>query len=373
MKVSAKQLSSVIAKLYDAALRPELWNDFLRDVAELTHGDSAAVVIQDYRDQLHNVYQQANIPSEALEQYQEHFGKIDVWSARGEYIKNTTWLGTSEMLCPFNELEGTEYFNDFLRRHDMSHALFSFIERTPTRVMNLSVYRGSKAGEFPEWGVELMALLQPHLKRALVLNTHLTKIEHRSQSLALAADASFQKILFLSSTGKITFANKGALALLSREDGLKIQSDRLRSGSLHDDARLQKLIREAADTANGLRLAPGGCISISRNGGPDIQVLITPLPQRMIPAEGAAMVIFVVDPADRIPTRHELLQTAFGLTMAEARVACIIASGLSLEQIATELAITRNTLKTQLANLYLKIGVSKQHQLTRVILQFPQS
>src|SRR6185437_4885241 len=131
-----------------------------------------------------------------------------------------------------------------------------------------------------------------------------------------------------------------------------------------DNARLEKLIRETAATSNGLGLAPGGCLSVSRKAGPDLQVLITPLPLRINAAGGAAVVVFVIDPADRIPTRKELLQSAFGLTTAEARVACMIASGLSIQEIATELSVTRNTLKTQLANVYFKMGVTKQHQLT---------
>jgi len=372
MKVSAKQLSSVIAKLYDAALRPELWGDFLRDIAELAHGDSAAVVIQDYRDQSHNVYQQAFVPAKALEDYHRYYGTIDAWSARGEAITDTTWVGTSEMLCPSTELEKTEYYNDFLLKHGISHALFSFIERTSTRVMNLSVYRGSRAGEFPEWGVEMMALLQPHLKRALVLNAHLINAEHRSQSLAFVADASSQKILFLSATGKVIFANRGALSLLKRGDGLTIQSDRLRSDNQSDNARLEKVIRETAATSNGLGLAPGDCVSISRRAGSDLQILITPLPLRMNAAGGAAMVVFIIDPADRILTRNELLQSAFGLTAAEARLACMIAGGQSMEEIADELSVTRNTLKTQLRNVYSKMEINKQHQLTSLVMQLPQ-
>lgn len=217
-----------------------------------------------------------------------------------------------------------------------------------------------------------MSLLQPHLKRALSLRSHLTFIEHQSRSFAFTADKSSQKILFLSSDGKIMFANKGALAILDRNDGLTIQGNRLRANNQRENARLDKLIREAAATAHGYKFGAGGCVSISRKAGPDIQLLITPLPMRISVAEGAAVVLFVIDPLNHVASRNELLQSAFGLTAAEARLACMLSSGLSIEDIAHELTVTRNTLKTQMRNLYSKMGVSKQHQLTSLVLQFPQ-
>lgn len=43
-----------------------------------------------------------------------------------------------------------------------------------------------------------------------------------------------------------------------------------------------------------------------------------------------------------------------------------------MEEITHELSVTRNTLKTQLRNVYSKMDINKQHQLTSLVLQFPQ-
>jgi DNA-binding CsgD family transcriptional regulator len=97
---------------------------------------------------------------------------------------------------------------------------------------------------------------------------------------------------------------------------------------------------------------------------------VTPVARRNVlfgPAEAAAC-IFVTDP-ERFPLPSPAyVQQAFGLTPAETRVAMAMLDGKSLERLADELCITRNTARTHLQRLFAKTGTSRQADLIRTLL-----
>ncbi|MBE9543045.1 MAG: alpha/beta hydrolase, partial [Proteobacteria bacterium] len=65
------------------------------------------------------------------------------------------------------------------------------------------------------------------------------------------------------------------------------------------------------------------------------------------------------------------LQTLFNLSPAEARLAALLASGMSLNQAAEQSYISKNTAKVQLKSIFSKTGVSRQAELTKLILTSP--
>jgi DNA-binding CsgD family transcriptional regulator len=69
------------------------------------------------------------------------------------------------------------------------------------------------------------------------------------------------------------------------------------------------------------------------------------------------------------PERH--LVSVFGLTAAEARVALAIAQGKSVEVIAQEFGVSRNTVRNQRQQVLSKKGAERQARLVRLILSLP--
>ena len=67
--------------------------------------------------------------------------------------------------------------------------------------------------------------------------------------------------------------------------------------------------------------------------------------------------------------RPDLLRGAYGLTMAEARLALAIVAGRKLRDVADELGITFATARTHLARIFHKAGVTSQVQLVRLLIK----
>ena len=144
--------------------------------------------------------------------------------------------------------------------------------------------------------------------------------------------------------------------------------DSLQSG------QLEAAIRQAIATSAGKGLHPGGGVEIKRRSLKSLHVTVIPV--RTIDlgtSKGAAAVAFIVDPAQKVRPRTEILRDLFRMTPAECRVALLLSDGKSLPEIAQILGVSRNTLKTQVASVYSKTGTSRQSQLVRLLAQFPQS
>ena len=83
--------------------------------------------------------------------------------------------------------------------------------------------------------------------------------------------------------------------------------------------------------------------------------------------KGAVAGLFIARPRRNGLPPADLLQSLFGLTPAEARVMQMIGCGLRPADIARHLDNSENTVKSQLARVYAKMGASSQMEIARII------
>lgn len=68
----------------------------------------------------------------------------------------------------------------------------------------------------------------------------------------------------------------------------------------------------------------------------------------------------------------ELLQSAHGLTPAEARVAIVLLEGSSAKGVANYLDVSFNTVRTQIKEIYAKLGVDSRARFVKLMLELAQ-
>ena|SRR5258708_5993635 len=164
--------------------------------------------------------------------------------------------------------------------------------------------------------------------------------------------------------------------MLSNRDGLSLERNGLRAATRIDTTALRRLIHGAvqASLGRGLGHDPGGALAITRPSGKrPLSVLVTPVcaNARLFPEPGAAAVVFISDPEAAEEPQETLLQRLYGLSGAEAGVAALLIQGKTPQEIQEELAISRNTVKTQLKNIFEKTGTRRQAELVRLLLRSP--
>jgi DNA-binding CsgD family transcriptional regulator len=81
----------------------------------------------------------------------------------------------------------------------------------------------------------------------------------------------------------------------------------------------------------------------------------------------AAVLLFIIDPANRAGIPMSWIMDGYGLTQAEAKVALAASSGLGVPETASRLGVSPNTIKTHLRRVFAKTGTSRQTELVRLM------
>jgi len=85
-----------------------------------------------------------------------------------------------------------------------------------------------------------------------------------------------------------------------------------------------------------------------------------------------AAVVFINDLARSQQSNHAHLNTHYGLTPAESRVASLLADGHAPRTIAAMIGVSDNTVRSQIKTIFSKTGVCRQAELVRLLLSYAE-
>ncbi len=182
-----------------------------------------------------------------------------------------------------------------------------------------------------------------------------------------------QAVVLVDRRGTVARLNERAAAIIAQGDGLMICHGILRCRRSEDTATLHRLIGEALQRDGRYQDAAGCGVRIQRPvGRRPLNALVTAVrAQNAFTNGGAVVAIFVNDPERPPIIDVHLLRAWYDLTPAEARVAMLLASGLSLQEIVERLGIGTNTARTHLKSIFGKTDTRRQGELIRLLLSNP--
>lgn len=236
--------------------------------------------------------------------------------------------------------------------------------------LRISRSRGGRA--FSDQDKKLLAALIPHLQRAILLHARVNKIETERALYAGAMANLAVGTIILDESARVLNSNAKAQQILAAGDGICLQDGYLKMAvSQTQQAYSLALDRMSVGRdESGPGLVQALTIARSRGEG-DLGMVMRPVPLREW-SEGKAVpsvVIYLSDPDERAEPPVEVIRQLYGFTPTEANLALLLANGLTLDEAATELNVSRNTIRTHLRALFAKTGVGRQSQLVRLILK----
>jgi DNA-binding CsgD family transcriptional regulator len=240
-------------------------------------------------------------------------------------------------------------------------------------------HRARDAGNFRPHEVQRFRGLVGHLRRAIDLGQRVAESGARARDLAGALERIGTGMVILARDGRIVEANAAARAMLARGDALASVSGRLQALDRTAQRALERAVAALPqrDEATGIPNA-GDVIALPRVGGAAISA--RPLFARVVPigigsAAGhplsASALVLLSDPEDRPRAPAHVLAGLFGLTPGEARVAQAAGTGLSPVDIAEQLAMTRESVRTYMKRVMAKTEVHSQAALVRLLSDVP--
>ncbi len=206
----------------------------------------------------------------------------------------------------------------------------------------------------------------PHLRRAIDIHRHLSRVKLQRDGLLQALDGLQIGLLLTNRRGRVMFANRVAENILRRGDGLTLVRDQLRSARPEDPQRLASLIEGAAGAAPGLDERLGGILALPTSTGTPVTVLVSPCP-RLGLLEPAAFV-FISQPMGSVAIDEHHVAQRYGLTPAEVKLLRALVDGRRLVEYADSAGTTLNTAKTHLKQVFTKTGSERQADVLRMFV-----
>lgn len=175
-------------------------------------------------------------------------------------------------------------------------------------------------------------------------------------------------VVVLDCQGRPMRISARAQAMLDARDGLQITSGRLRASCGVEDRAFQALLARTATGEDGpVRVLGNGLSLTKRSTERKMGVIV-----RSVGGGGcggqANVAVYIRDSEIAPDVEAELVRQIFDLTPAEAAVARRLTDGLSLEETAQSLDISRNTARAHLRSIFSKSGITRQTELVRLVL-----
>ena len=279
---------------------------------------------------------------------------------------------TVDDVMNFQEWENNTYYRDYGKANDVYHVMGADISTSDSGVLRLRITRGRQRPSFAEQDKALCNRILPHLRRSLHVHNLLGRSESLGNLYAEAVNRLSVATLVLDESGGVLQLNDVARELLEHADGLKLVGSRLEANYPSDNRELHKLIRDAVESKEMVRLRESReALSIARPSGEvSLGVIVEPIPGAEW-AEGRgqpAVMVYIRDAVGKSQVDNRVAKELFNFTPAETLLALQLANGLSLEEAAEELGIMRNTARAHLRAIFSKTGVRRQAELVRVML-----
>jgi DNA-binding CsgD family transcriptional regulator/PAS domain-containing protein len=362
--IAVEEFSHLVAGIYAAATAPDQWESAIRDIhcslggtgASLLRGGGAVWS-----------FHQSTISSDALDSYAQYYYRLDyVLAALQDGPVGAVRTG-AEVVVPNRN---GEFHARWMRPNELEDGLFVRLADGPQATCFI-LCTSDPSGSFddPE-RVRAMSGLVVHLQQALRTQKRLTALATDNWALAGALEAVRHGIVITGRKGLVLDLNSAAEAILRAEDGLIHRHGAISAVATRTDQELRRALRYAlGDDSSDV---PGGhSFTCPRPSGKRPYVLhVVPLSRTSYdetPTDPAALVL-ICDPEHDNESATALLRRLFGLTSAEAEVAVYISRGMTLKQIADELSVCYQTVRTHLQHVFDKTDTHRQGELVRLLL-----
>ncbi|MGO4671057.1 helix-turn-helix transcriptional regulator [Bosea sp. 2RAB26] len=372
--MDGQRFVSAVEAVYAAAATPSLWPAALQAIADC-FDDVGAVMIYQRDDGSYGIIVSPSLAEGQKEYDRDEWWRHDVRFARSRergYLTRSDAI-TERHIATSEELETLPFYSQFLKRQGLKWFAGVSISPDPHVAVALSIQRADSKPAFAEEELAALSQLGRHVENALRLGIRLITAEATQHSLADVLARLSVGVFLLDATGHVIFANPVAEQLCG--DALLISQGRLAARSvLQQEALSEAIARAGAASADTLTAVPRPLLipGLDRDGTLAVHVLPVCTPtatgvERMLSETSVIAVVTSAQPGE--PADPALVRDLFGLTLAEARIAALVGAGLAPRNASQALGISEETARTTLKRVFAKVGVSRQSELSALLVR----
>jgi DNA-binding CsgD family transcriptional regulator len=363
----------IVGQIYEAALDPTCWAETLREIAASLNATGAVFGYHDGIADIGANTLPVDLYPDVMDTYATHYHRQDPWAQAAGDLKEGDICTGRQLVGDQRALLRSEFYDRFLRPIGAIDVMACICIKEGSNLGFAGFFRKRASGCFESDDQKWFATLAPHLRRATKIHQNMTMVRLEEGAQYETLDQLAFGVVILDESARLRFANRAARVVLDAADGISIAGDRLGCASPQEDDRLNMAIRVVLGTDR--EAVRGETLLVSRsNDAPAYQVLIAPFQRQpvgldidLFNAARRGAIVFIGDPAWVPVSAISILQGLYGLTDAESEVATALAQGRSIDRIAEERQVTRNTVRAQLARIYDKTGTSRQAETVMLV------
>lgn len=371
MKVEKAALE-LIGLGYDAALAPEKWPRFMERFVTTMNARSALLREVNYKTGSVHLFETVNYDPAYVAAYREHYVHLDYFTP----VLLRTPVGAIQLgneAVSWERQCRTEFGNDYLIAQNIRHVMGITLAKDTHRHLLFALQRATGQRDYSTDELRLIRLLAPHLARSVQINRQVADITTHKTWACSSLDRLRIGVILLDDQGQPVFFNREAERLVNNNTGFTVKRDGLAFLSMTETCRLRHLIANAGSMAVENETIAGGCLLYTGSDGLRLQFQVIPLPRNLSESpwgqslhSGCVAVFVSSSGGPHLPWKR--LSDLHGLSRAEARLASLLADGISLEEAALVLHVSIQTVRTQLKSIFSKTGVTRQAELVALLL-----
>lgn len=370
----SERLSKLIGDIYDTALDPSLWAGALESAARFIGGSASSVVAKDATRRSMQIFYQYGTPPLYQKLYLEKYVKMDP-STNCQLFAEVGDIVCTEDFMDYDEFLATRFYQEWALPQRLIDGAMGILHKTATEVAMFGVFFHERDGRINSETRRRISLLTPHVRRAVLVGRLLAAKKSEAAELADAFDGLRAAVFLVDAKGRIVHANTAGRGLLANRDPLYASGSRLSAV----DAATDRLFEEAFLAAASGDIAidvKGISLPLVARDGEDYVAHILPLTsgarRRTGAVYAAAAAVFAYKAKLPTPSPLEVIARRYRLTPTELRVLLGIVEVGGVPEVAEALGLSPTTVRSHLAGLFEKTGVSRQADLVKLVARFSQ-
>jgi DNA-binding NarL/FixJ family response regulator len=366
---SATELAVLIESIHDAGLDARQLPNVLRRIADRIGAQRINLWVGAPGD-ARSPEDWEGVEAPFVSSYEAYYGRIDPIVPLASTWTPGTIL-TDRMMVPQSVLDRSEFYQDWVRPQGIRGiAVANFLRDGD--VVGLLGAPHLSSNPYPQQSLDFLATLLPHIRHAVRTHRHLDTIRLSEFDHCDALNAFVHAILIVDRNARVAFANRAAEALLAAGDAIQAGPRGIVTQSVSSTHQLHALISKA--TRDDAYQRAGGAMLLDRPPpARALQVLVSPLGPRVrqpgVDTHRPAAMLLIIGSEQSQRGPEAQLVALFGLTPAEARVACEVTRGRDPKYVADALCVMPSTVRTHLHHVFAKTGTRRQSDLMRLIAQ----
>ena len=353
--------NSVVEAIYDAAIDTQQWTPAIDALRSSLNSIAAGFFIETSDHKLIDHYMIGLDPRE-MGVYGEHYAKNNPWFTVPGLMKPGHVLTDLSLEKLHNDKDAyfqTEMCQEWSLRQDFRHLMGGNLTDLQGNKINFSFFRSTYDGYYSDREVKTYHSLCRHLTKAVELNFRMENLQMTTDTNEAALNALSLGVVVLGKTGKIEYVNTYGKKILQAGNALFEHRANIKAY----EEQSGKALRSAIDA--GYKTLKSSTISIKRLEQSALSVSVVPSREQrsFFGFNQYRLILFITDPDDHDNGDADYLTKKWSLSPTEAIFTCHLLRGLSVNQTADVMKLTRETARWYSKQIMRKLDDNSQNSL----------